>query len=45
MNGHFFIKVILDCTHFSDVGRFEYDNAYEQRHRGRVGWALPTIIS
>jgi penicillin V acylase-like amidase (Ntn superfamily) len=33
-----FIKVILDCAHFLDLGRFEYET------RGRAGWALPTNI-
>jgi hypothetical protein len=42
--GHFFIKLILNCAHFLDLGHLEYDNnACGHGTRGRVGWALPTM--
>jgi len=36
--------VILDCAHFLDLGRFEYDNEYEYDYDyGTRWWAMPTL--
>jgi len=44
--GHFFFKVILGCAHFLDLGRFEYDNAYECEYgSGSRGWHWQLVAS
>jgi hypothetical protein len=42
--GHISIKVILDCAHFLEFGRFEYDNADEYGTRSR-GWHWQLVAS